>query len=133
MSNLAINLNGSWPGAVTSADLPIENASSPKTASGQESAGSFAFADIYLRHAPCYLKGLMLQARGEVKGKLRGPDAGVLAFEDGACEVSATSLFLTVSASATDDISLAHMQAYIEDKLRTMSPQTDIEFDWRYK
>lgn len=120
MSNLALKMNDGWPDAVKSTELSIND-------------GVFAFADIYLRNAPCYLKGLMLQARGDVKGKLRGPDAGLLAFEDGACDVSASSLFLTVAMAATDEAALSDMQAYIENKLRTMSPQTRIDFDWRNK
>lgn len=134
MSNLAIKMNDGWPDAVKSTDLPSDDTTPmSKTASGQKGGDSFAFADVYLRNAPCYLKGLILQARGDVKGKLSAPDTGLLAFENGACEISATSLFLTVAMSATDEASISDMQAYFEDKLRTMSPQTRIEFDWRRK
>lgn len=135
MSNLAIKGNEAWPDAVKSMDASIEDTSSvSQTSKQQNGVGRFAFADIYLRSAPCYLKGLMLQARGEdVKGSLHKPDSGALAFENGACELSATSLFLTVAMSAADEESLAEMQAYFEDKLRTLSPQTKLEIDWRNK
>lgn len=135
MSNLAIKVNEAWPDAVKSMDVSVEDTSPVSQTSKQQSGvDSFAFADIYLRGAPCYLKGMMLQARGEdVKGTLRKPDAGLLAFEKGACELSATSLFLTVAMSAADEESLAEMQAYFEDKLRTLSPKTSFEIDWRNK
>ncbi|NIY76459.1 DUF2218 domain-containing protein [Thalassospira sp. HF15] len=135
MSNLAIKVNEAWPDAVKSMDVSIEGTSPVSQTSKQQSgADSFAFADIYLRSAPCYFKGLMLQARGEdVKGTLREPDAGLLMFEKGACELSATSLFLTVAMSAADENSLVEMQTYLEDKLRTLSPQTKFEIEWRNK
>ncbi|KJE36628.1 hypothetical protein UF64_02815 [Thalassospira sp. HJ] len=135
MSNLAIKVNDAWPDAVKSLDVSGDQTSPAAHTSKQQSdADSFAFADIYLRSAPCYLKGLMLQARSEdVKATLRKPDAGILAFEKGACELSATSLFLTVAMSAADEDSLAEMQAYFEDKLRTLSPKTSFEIDWRNK
>ncbi len=135
MSNLAIKVNESWPVSVNPMDVSVDEAGPvSRTSKAQDGVGSFAFADIYLRGAPCFLKGMMLQARGEdVKGTLRKPDAGVLAFENGACELTATPLFLTVAMSAADENSLADMQAYFEDKLRTLSPQTKIEIDRRNK
>lgn len=135
MSNLAIKVNESWPVAVNPMDVSGDKAAPvSRTSKAQDGADRFAFADIYLRGAPCYLKGMMLQARGgDVKGTLNKPDAGVLAFENGACELSATPLFLTVAMSATDEDSLAGMQTYFEDKLRTLSPQTRIEIEWRNK
>ncbi|HAI31693.1 MAG TPA: hypothetical protein DCM48_19515 [Thalassospira sp.] len=135
MSNLAINVKESWPAAVESMDVSIEDASPvSETSKQQDNVDSFAFADIYLRNAPCFLKGMLLQARGDnVEVSLRKPDAGLLAFEKGACELSATYLFLTVAMSAADEESLAEMQAYFEQKLRTLSPQAKFEIDWRNK
>lgn len=125
MSNLAIKVNEAWPDAVKSIDVSIDGTSPVSQTSKQQSGvDSFAFADIYLRGAPCYLKGLMLQARGEdVKGTLHKPDAGVLAFENGACELTATPRFMTVAMSAADKESLAEMQAYFEDRLRSLAPE----------
>jgi hypothetical protein len=135
MSNLAIKENGSWPDAVKTMDASGDQ-TSPGTVTAQQKvdADSFAFADIYLRGAPCYLKGLILQARSEnVKSTLRKSDTGLLAFNKGACELKATQMFLTVAMSAADEESLAAMQTYLEDKLRTLSPQTNFEIDWRNK
>ena len=135
MSNLAIKVNEPWPSGGNPIDVSIEETVPvSRSATAQDTADSFAFADIYLRGAPCYLKGMVLQARGEnVTATLRKPDAGILTFEDGACELSATSLFLTVAMSAADEKSLAEMQTYFEDKLRTMAPQANFEIDWRNK
>jgi len=135
MSNLAVKVTGAWPVTGSNMDVPAnELICSAQTSKAEYGVDSFAFADIYLRGAPCFLKGMMLQARGEdVKGTLRKPDAGVLAFENGACELTATQMFLTVAMSAADEAGLADMQAYFEEKLRTLSPQTNIEIEWRNK
>ncbi len=135
MSNLAVKAKAAWPDAVKSRDIAVDEMSPVARQSKHKGdTDRFAFADIYLRNAPCYFKGLMLQARGEnVKASMRKSDAGVLVFEKGACEISASSMFLTVAMSATDEQSLADMQSYFDDKLRAMSPQSGVEIDWRHK
>jgi len=92
---------------------------------------NYCFADIYVRNAPCYLKGFTGEPDGSVQAELRDSNKGLLAFEKGVCEITASSSFLTVAMSASDDAGLDQIRDYFEQTLRKMSDENAIEFDWR--
>ncbi|MHC8494957.1 DUF2218 domain-containing protein [Thalassospira sp. SM2505] len=108
-----------------------EIASHPDMELDQDMDANYCFADIYVRNAPSYLKGFLGSVQEPIHGELRDPNTGLLAFEDGVCEISATSSFLTVAMSASDDKGLDQIRGYFEEKLRSLSDQQIIEFDWR--
>lgn len=97
----------------------------------QNMDANYCFADIYVRNAPCYLKGFTGEPDGSVKAELRDSNKGLLAFEQGVCEITASSSFLTVAMSASDTAGLDQIRDYFENKLRKMSAEKVIEFDWR--
>ncbi len=89
------------------------------------------FADIYVRNAPVYLKGFTGEPDGSVKAELRDSNKGLLAFDQGVCEITASSSFLTVAMSASDDDQLDQIRDYFEQTLRNMSVEKAIEIEWR--
>lgn len=107
------------------------NTSHPDMELDREMDANYCFADIYVRNAPSYLKDFFGTVQKPVHGELRDPNTGLLAFEDGVCEISASSSFLTVAMSANDGKGLDQIRGYFEDKLRSLSDQQVIEFDWR--
>jgi hypothetical protein len=92
---------------------------------------NYCFADIYVRNAPSYLQGVLGTVQEPVHSELRDANKGLLAFEDGVCEISASSSFLTVAMSASDGEGLDQIRGYVEEKLRSLSDHQVIEFDWR--
>ncbi|MCC9624480.1 DUF2218 domain-containing protein [Thalassospira sp. MA62] len=132
MSNLATKLDDSWPDAVASSDVTGERRSARTTAPVRNGAACCAFADIYLRNATLYLEGVLQQDEVGAAGELRTSTKGVLTFDKGACEISASRSFLTVAMSAADEDTLSAMQASFEKNLRTVSPSELIEIDWRH-
>jgi len=123
---------GEDTGEDAAADSP-EMQDLPDVGLDREMDANYCFADIYVRNAPCYLKGLLGDVQEPVHGELRDPNRGLLAFEDGVCEISASSSFLTVAMSASDGKGLDQIRDYFEENLRRMSKQQVIEVDWRKK
>ena len=99
----------------------------------QNMDANYCFADIYVRNAPVYLKGFTGEPDGSVQAELRDSNKGLLAFEQGVCEITASSSFLTVAMSASDNAGLDQIRDYFEQTLRKMSAEKAIEFDWRKK
>ena len=115
-------------------DAPAESSemtNHPDIELDQDMDANYCFADIYLRNAPRYLEGFLGSVQEPVHGELRDANKGLLAFEDGVCEISASSSFLTVAMSASDGKGLDQIRGYFEEKLRSLSDQQVIEFDWR--
>lgn len=105
----------------------------PDVGLDREMDANYCFADIYVRNAPVYLQEFLGEAQEPVRGELRDPNRGLLAFEDGVCEISASSSFLTVAMSASDGKGLDQIRDYFEENLRRMSNQQVIDVDWRKK
>ena len=109
----------------------LKNSDLPDSELDREMEANYCFADIYLRNAPLYLHGFLGEVQEPVHSEMRDPNTGLLAFEDGVCEISASSSFLSVAMSASDDEGLQQIRNYFEQKLRKLSDQNILDFDWR--
>lgn len=132
MSNLAVCMDEIWNCVGDRASAPSCNMANLSTIEAKQNIDSnYCFADIYLRNAPHYLEEFLADPQGSVHGEMRGANKSVLAFDDGACEITASSSFLTVAMSASDQAELDRMRGYVEQKLRKISKFQPVDIDWR--